>query len=210
MAKFDGNGLWRAYSATGNETISLSVYNGSASITVFKKGTDNRRPAVKMNLSKGAIIRIQEILLALEKAQPDTRTPFVKMLFDKEARTYQSDVSFGFGKDTRNCYYIDVQSKFITTPIKFAVRCANSWSMGNSALSDEDKSKYGLKELIETFRELPTCINLSRIDMERLPRNNNNHGGGNNSYRGNNNGGSAHDAFQDTAPSSSDDDAVFG
>jgi hypothetical protein len=179
MAKFDGNGLWRAYSATGNETISLSVYNGSASITVFKKGTDNRRPAVKMNLSKGAIIRIQEILLALEKAQPD-------------------------------CYYIDVQSKFITTPIKFAVRCANSWSMGNSALSDEDKSKYGLKELIETFRELPTCINLSRIDMERLPRNNNNHGGGNNSYRGNNNGGSAHDAFQDTAPSSSDDDAVFG
>lgn len=169
--KYNMNGLWRVFSQTGNETLSLSVYNGSASLVVFKKGSESKRPSVKMNLSLPALALLAKILRQLKDAQPGTRSPFVQRQFDKESREYTQATSFVFFKDEKRCYGVEISNKFISTPIKIYFKAGATFSKGSEPLSDEQRSILGMDELIYWVEVgLPEAALLSRLNMELAPR----------------------------------------
>ena len=207
--KYNLNGLWRLYSQTGNETLSLSVYNSTASIVVFKKGTESRKPSVKLNLSLPAMHLIASLLKMLKDAQPNTRQPFVSQKFDKDSREYRADTSFIFFKDDKRCYGIEISNKFIPTPIKFIFRAPATFSKGSEPLSDEQKSLLGLEEFLYWVEVgLPQAMLLSRFTMDLMNNNNNNnrgqHSNGNsNGYQKQNY--SNHDSFTPNKPLSNPD-----
>lgn len=207
--KYNLNGLWRLYSQTGNETLSLSVYNSTASIVVFKKGTESRKPSVKLNLSLPAMHLIASLLKMLKNAQPNTRQPFVSQKFDKDSREYRADTSFIFFKDDKRCYGIEISNKFIPTPIKFIFRAPATFSKGSEPLSDEQKSLLGLEEFLYWVEVgLPQAMLLSRFNMDLMNNNNNNnrgqHSNGNsNGYQKQNY--SNHDSFTPNKPLSNPD-----
>lgn len=182
--KFNLNGLWRLYSQTGNETLSLSVFNSTASIVVFKKGTESRKPSVKLNLSLPALRLMSNLLKLLKDAQPNTRQPFVSQRFDKESREYRADTSFIFFKDDKRCYGIEISNKFIPTPIKFVFRAPATFSKGSEPLSDEQKSLLGLEEFIYWVDVgLPQAMLLSRFNMDLMNNRNNSNSGNSNGYQ---------------------------
>ena len=207
--KYNLNGLWRLYSQTGNETLSLSVYNTTASIVVFKKGTESRKPSVKLNLSLPAMHLIASLLKMLKDAQPNTRQPFVSQKFDKDSREYRADTSFIFFKDDKRCYGIEISNKFIPTPIKFIFRAPATFSKGSEPLSDEQKSLLGLEEFLYWVEVgLPQAMLLSRFNMDLMNNNSNNnrgqHSNGNsNGYQKQNY--SNHDSFTPNKPLSNPD-----
>ena len=207
--KYNLNGLWRLYSQTGNETLSLSVYNSTASIVVFKKGTESRKPSVKLNLSLPAMHLIASLLKMLKDAQPNTRQPFVSQKFDKDSREYRADTSFIFFKDDKRCYGIEISNKFIPTPIKFIFRAPATFSKGSEPLSDEQKSLLGLEEFLYWVEVgLPQAMLLSRFNMDLMNNNSNNnrgqHSNGNlNGYQKQNY--SNHDSFTPNKPLSNPD-----
>lgn len=209
-SKFHFNSLWRCFSQTGNETLSLSVYAGNASLVIFKKGTDSKKPAVRMNLPLSGLLKMGDILKSLLDAQPGTRSPYVQMNFDKDTRAYEQATSFVFYKDDKRCYGVEVSNKYIPTPLKFAFKCPSTFSTGSEPLSDETKSVLALRELIKYLVELvPEAMLLSRLnqDTNNFSRGGNNNG--NNNYRRNNGGQSSQNRNPDSSYSN-DDDAVFG
>jgi hypothetical protein len=216
--KYNLNSLWRAFSQTANETLSFSVYNGTASIVMFKKGSESRRPVVKMNLSVPALLMMGDILKSLLDAQPGTRLPFVQMSFNKEGRTYEQATSFVFYKDDKRTYGIEISNKFIPTPVKVPLRCSATFSRGAEPLTDEQKSQYAVRELIKLCNEqLPEAMLLSRFNMEQPTGNSNGNGGYRNRNGGGNNGGQNRGGYQPKPEGSKDpyanpdnDDSVFG
>ena len=205
--KFNLNGLWKFFSQTGNENVSISVYNGVASLVIFRKNTENRRPAVKMNMSLAMCLKIADLLKTLLDAQPDTRCPFIKMQFNKEARNYEQATSFVFFKDDKRCYGIEVTNRQITTPIRIMLKSASTFTTGNEPMTDEQKSVLAVRELITILtQQIPMALLLSRFNMETPQRNGGNgrpSGGGN--YPRRDNGGS-----RDPYGSGSEEDSVFG
>lgn len=181
--KYNFNRLWTAYSATGNETLSISVYNGASSFVMFKKGSETRTPAVKMNLSAEHMIALRDIIKNLLDGQPDTRCPFTQMEFDREARTYKPRTNFVFFKDEKKCYGVEISNKMITTPVKFMFRAPATFTVGSEPLTDEKKSLLALRALDKLLADTLNMANLlSRFNMENPTRqrpNNRPSGGGN-------------------------------
>lgn len=197
--KYNFNNLWRTFSQTGNETLSISVYNGTASLVVFKKGSESKRPAVKMNLGYSSIRLIWNILRSLKDAQPGTRSPFVQRMFNKESREYDQATSFVFFKDEKRCYGVEVSNKFIPTPIKFTFKCGATFSKGSEPLNDEQRSLLALEELIYWMSDqgLPHAIMLSKFNLE-LSHGNGNNGGNRQQYQRND--GASKDPFGQSNP----------
>lgn len=209
--QYNFNGIYRLFSVTGNETLSISVYQGAASMVVFKKGTESRRPVVKMSLGDATILKLVDILTNLMDASPETRMPFLQMTFNRETRAYEQTTSFVFFKDERRCYGVEVSNRAIPTPIKFIFKCPSTFSTGSEAMTDEQKSTLGLKEFIRVLdRKLEVATLLSRFNMDPLQNKGSNRNG--NFNRGGNQGG------QQRAPYSSgggasiagEEDSVFG
>ena len=59
-ANFNLNQLWRQFSLTGNETLQVAAFNGTISLVMFRKGAENRKPAVKFTLSRSAQLDLVE------------------------------------------------------------------------------------------------------------------------------------------------------
>lgn len=204
--KYNLNGLYRIFSNTGNETLSISVYNAIGSLVIFRKNSENRRPLVKMNISGTPKIRLVDLLKSLLDAQPDTRMPFIQMAFNKETRAYEQQTAFVFFKDEKRCYGVEISNKSITTPIKFMFKCPNTFTASNTPMTDEEKSVLGVRELIEVLNMLPEACLLSRLNMESMtgPRKTGNMGG----PRNNASGGSR-DPYA-APPSVGGSDDIFG
>ena len=201
--------MWKSFSITGNETISLSVYQGSASLVVFKKGSESRRPVVKMTLTIASCLKIADILTQLLDAQPETRQPFLQMSFNKETRAYEQNTSFVFFKDERRCYGLEISNRAIPTPIKILFKCPATFSTGSEALSDEQKSQLAVRELIIILRDqIPQAMLLSRFNMEPIQKGGPRSGG---TYRRKNadSGRSNQDPYSSPSPSGGSDE-IFG
>lgn len=203
--QYNFNGLWKGYSQTGNETLSISVYMGNASITMFRKGSDSRQPVVKMNLSMAAIIKLNDIIKQLIDAQPDTRSPFVQMTFNKESRNYEQATNFVFFKDERRCFGVEISNKLNPTPVKIMFKCASTFSTGAESLTEEQKSLLGIREFLKTLELLPITLLLSKFNYEAPQRRGGygkNKGGGGGNYRS-----QSRDPY---GASGSEEDNVFG
>lgn len=165
------NRLWSSFSVNGNETLSLSVFQSNASVVMFKKGSDSRRPVVKMNLSLAACIKIADILRSLLDSQPETRMPFVQMRFNRDTRSYEQETSFVFFKDEKKCYGIEISSKLLPAPAKIMFKCSSTFSTGSETMTDEQKSVLGVREFIMILtNQIPTAMLLSRWNMEQSTR----------------------------------------
>lgn len=177
---YNFNALWKAYSQTGNETLQLSVYQGTASLVMFRKGSESRRPVVKMSLGLSSIIKLADILKILLDAQPDTRAPFVQMNFNKETRTHEPATNFVFFKDDKRCYGVEISNKLNPVPVKIMFKCPNTFSTGSEAMTDEQKSVLGVRELITWLENMVTALFLSRWNVESMnqkPKPNGQNGG---------------------------------
>lgn len=164
---YNCNSLFKCFSLTSNETFQLSVYNASASMSIFRKNSETRQPIIKVALSPEAILKIVDILKALIDSQPETRIPFIQMVFNKESRTYEQYSTFVFAKDEKKCYTIEVTSRQYTTPIKFVLKSPNTFTIGSEPLSDDKKSLLALRSLIQALEfDIPLARNLTRFNMK--------------------------------------------
>lgn len=202
---YNFNKLWSGYSQTGNETLNLSVYQGMASLVMFRKNSESKRPVVKMTLGGAAVIKLRDILRNLMDAQPDTRLPFVQMTFNKESRTYEQATNFVFFKDEKRCYGIEISNKLNPTPVKVMFKCPTTFSTGAESMTEEQKSVLGLREFLEVMTTLPIALLLSRFNLEPIQRKSYGKGKGGN-------GGGYRSQSRDPYGSSggSEEDNVFG
>lgn len=204
--KFNLNKLWTLYSATNNETLSLSVYGGTASLVVFKKDSESKKPVVKMNLNIPALRMIGNLLKSLKDAQPGTRSPFVQRQYNKDSREYVQVCQFVFTKDEKRIYGLEVSNKFVTTPIKFVFRVPDRFALGSESLSDETRSLLGLEEFLYWVNDgLKTAMLLSRFNMDP-PQN---RGGNGNSNRNNGSYSRASSNPDNNADPFNDSDSAF-
>lgn len=165
--KFNLNGLWRATSVSGNESLSISVFNGVASLTMFKKASEQRTPSVKINLTRAVCMGLSDLIKKLIDAQPDTRLTFTQQAFNKETRTYETHTTFVFVKDEKRCYSIEITNKMLSTPAKFVLKCPATFALGSEPLTEEQRSLYELRSLHKFIAsELSTATFLSRLNME--------------------------------------------
>lgn len=168
-SKFNLNAIWRSFSQTGNETLSISIYNGSASFVMFKKGAESRRPVAKTPLSLSGCIRICDIIDNLENAQPETRMPYVQLNYNRETRQTEQAVSYVFFKDDKRCYGIEVSSKQLSTPVKFMLHSPGTFSAGSEPLTDEQRSLLALRELKMVLQiQVPQATLLSRLNLDPM------------------------------------------
>lgn len=199
--KYNLNALWKAFSTTSNETLTLSVFQGRASLVMFKKGTESRRPIVKFNLSLAACLKMVDIMKSLIDAQPETRVPFVQMSYNNESRSYEQATSFVFYKDDKRCYGIEIANKFLTTPVKILFKIPNTFTFSGDSMSEEQKSLLGVREFIVVLQDqIPQALLLSRYGMENL--NGGNGGGRRGGNRNNATGGSESGGYRE--------ESVFG
>lgn len=212
--KYNLNGIFKLFSRSGEETLSVSLFQGSASFVMFKKGSDSKRPVAKLPLSLPACISISDVLNKLLEAQPDTRIPVVQLLYNKESRTSETIASFVFFKDDRRCYGIEVSGKDLPTPVKFYFRCPSTFSTGSEPMSDEQKSQLGVREFkLVLTEQIPTALLLSRLNMEPMMNRGGSGGGrpGGNSYSRPSNGGGSRDPYGSTGNSGgSEEESIFG
>lgn len=165
--KFDGNGLYKLFSTTGNETLSVSVYNGLSSIVVFSKGSDSKRPKVKFNITGAPTLCLIKITKELIQAQPDTRIPFFQMNYNRETRAYEQATTFVFFKDDKKCYGVEITNHLLSTPIKFMFKAASTFATDSSAMPEHQRSELGFLEFKQCLEKLYDAILLSRIGYER-------------------------------------------
>lgn len=170
---FNCNSLYRCFSRTSNETLQLSVYNNTVSLSIFRKNSENRQPIVKIPLCPEACIQIATILKTLLDAQPDTRIPYIHLVFNKETRSYEQYTTAVFFKDDKRCYGIEVSNRQYSTPMVFPIKSPSSFTTGNEPLNDEKKSTLGLKYLLQIFEtDIPLTRNLTRFNMRAPQRGN--------------------------------------
>lgn len=165
--KFDGNGLFKLFSTTGNETLSVSVYNGLSSIVVFSKGSDSKRPKVKFNITGAPTLCLIKIVRELIQAQPDTRIDFYQMNYNRETRAYERLTTFVFFKDDKKCYGVEITNHLLSVPIKFMFKAASTFATDSSAMSEHQRSELGFLEFKQCLESLQNAILLSRIGYER-------------------------------------------
>lgn len=164
---FNCNSLYKCFSMTSNETFQVSVYNAAASMSIFRKNSENRQPIIKVALSPEACLKIVDVLKSLIEAQPETRMPFIQMVFNKEARNYEQFSTFVFFKDEKKCYGIEVTSRQYTAPIKFVLKAPNTFTIGSEPMSEDKKSLLALRSLIKVFEyDVPLARNLTRFNMK--------------------------------------------
>lgn len=164
---FNCNSLFKCFSLTSNETLQVSVYNASASMSVFRKNSENRQPIIKMAMSPEACLKLVDVLKSLLDAQPETRIPFIQMVFNKESRNYEQYSTFVFFKDEKKCYGIEVTNRQYTTPIKFILKSPNTFTIGSEPMSEDKKSLLALRYLIQVFEhDVPLARNLTRFNMK--------------------------------------------
>lgn len=200
---YDLNGLYKIFSVSGQETLSLSVFSSLATLVVFRKGSQDRRPVVKFNITGAPAMCLSKLIKDLVASQPDTRMPFFQMNYNREQRTYERATSFVFFKDEKKCYGVEITNNVLSTPAKFMFKAPSTFAMGSEPMTEEQKSELGILEFRKQLDNLCIASLLSRFNMQK-PMNRSN---GNNNNRNNYNRPPSGDPYKNQ-PTSSED--VFG
>ena len=195
------NGLWQASSTGSQETLSISYYQGNASLVIFAKGggAGSKKPLVKIGLPAPAIIKLRSMLKQMLDAQPGTRKTFEQKIYDRDSKQFRLGTGLIFSKDEKRVFTLEVTNKSLQSAITFKLLAGNSFATDGNDLSDEERSKLKLLELIEILAGDYTARLLSRFNMQPYQRS------GNSSYqKRSNNGGSV--PKEPNSSSSYDDD----
>lgn len=195
------NGLWQASSTGSQETLSISYYQGNASLVIFAKGggAGSKKPLVKIGLPGPAIIKLRSMLKQMLDAQPGTRKTFEQKIYDRDSKQFRLGTGLIFSKDEKRVFTLEVTNKSLQSAITFKLLAGNSFATDGNDLSDEERSKLKLLELIEVLAGDYTARLLSRFNMQPYQRS-----GNNNYQKRSNNGGSV--PKEPSSSSSYDDD----
>lgn len=181
------NGLWQASSTGSQETLSISYYQGNASLVIFAKGggAGSKKPLVKIGLPAPAIIKLRSMLKQMLDAQPGTRKTFEQKIYDRDSKQFRLGTGLIFSKDEKRVFTLEVTNKSLQSAITFKLLAGNSFATDGNDLSDEERSKLKLLELIEILAGDYTARLLSRFNMQPYQRS-----GNSNYQKRSNNGGS--------------------
>lgn len=181
------NGLWQASSTGSQETLSISYYQGNASLVIFTKGggAGSKKPLVKIGLPAPAIIKLRSMLKQMLDAQPGTRKTFEQKIYDRDSKQFRLGTGLIFSKDEKRVFTLEVTNKSLQSAITFKLLAGNSFATDGNDLSDEERSKLKLLELIEILAGDYTARLLSRFNMQPYQRS-----GNSNYQKRSNNGGS--------------------
>lgn len=146
------NGMWQCYSVGGNETLNLSVYNGVAHLSVFKKGTDSRHPIAKFTWNRPAFDYAIKLCQQMLKAEPNTRRTIISLKNDRGNVEVVGETVFV--KDEKKTYGLEIISKSLSTPIRFNFRAPSSFSVDGENMSDELRSTLGFESFIEDLKAI--------------------------------------------------------
>lgn len=195
------NGLWQASSTGSQETLSISYYQGNASLVIFAKGggAGSKKPLVKIGLPGPAIIKLRSMLKQMLDAQPGTRKTFEQKIYDRDSKQFRLGTGLIFSKDEKRVFTLEVTNKSLQSAITFKLLAGNSFATDGNDLSDEERSKLKLLELIEILAGDYTARLLSRFNMQPYQRS-----GNSNYQKRSNNGGSV--PKEPSSSSSYDDD----
>lgn len=167
---FNLNTVWQANSTTNNETLSLSYYQGGASLCLFKKGRgSSKRPLAKLRLTSDGAAKLASFLLDLSKSQPETRNSFLSDTYSEKSKGWEqgTDMSLVFVKTDRRTYNIEITSEEITDPIVIKLLASRSYCCNGTPETDEARSQAKLNDLINHLRNDILLRSLSRFFMRR-------------------------------------------
>lgn len=174
------NGLWQTSSAGSQETLSISYYQGNASLVIFARGggTGTRKPLVKIGLPIPAVLKLRSILKQLLDAQPGTRKTFEQQIYDKDSKQFRLGTGLVFSKDEKRIFTLEVTNKSLQSAITFKLLSSNSFATDGNTLTDEERSKLKVLELLEVLAGDYVARLLSRYGMQSFQRS-----GSNNNYQ---------------------------
>ncbi len=199
---FNMQGLWAKSSTTNDETLQISVWQGTASFVVFSKKKTGRDAIVaKISLPRAAITIITDFLKTILTSGPETRLPYITKTFvrnqDGKGGTYENADSMTIFRDERKLIGLEIHGPKISNPIKFMLKIPGTMQTGQD-MTDQMKSEIDTRTLITVLtHDIPNAIYLSRFNMP--PRDQrgggNRQGGGGGSYNNNSSYNNSDDPF---------------
>ena len=179
--RFNTNAVWMTTSISGQETLTLSYYNGGCSLTVFPRGgSGSRKPLIKISLSSDGVIVLREALTRLLEAQPDTRESFEKSSYDKETRSSKVEATIVLVKDNKRNCLLELTGRGLHEPLSFKIMAAQSFSHNGTPFSEEERSRLKVRHLIDVLKNDYMTRMLSNFNADKRQ-----FGGNNNNSKGN-------------------------
>lgn len=160
-------------------TLSLGVYMGNASISVFS----NKTNVARLPLPRSGLYKLMKNLEAVIAGAPGMKigTSFSKYDFETKKSTALGVLYIG--KDDKSCIYFGVQAPN-NQPMKFPIRTPSSID-NSDPMDDVGRSILAAETIVEQLRhDIPTAMALTSQKRQQQ-------GGGGGGYRNNNGGGSS-------------------
>ena len=170
----------RTINAEGNKEtrLSISVFNGSAGLTVFQK---NIKP-FRFNLSVDLLTLLASDLESAISGPPSKKIVTNITDFDPETKKRVPKGTIVVGNDDAHLIYIGVNSPVVPQS-KFVIKAALSVDR-SEPMTDRDRSVLAAKGLVQQLRtHIPIAMMLTNFKKEF---NSNNRGGNNNNRPTNN------------------------
>ena len=135
----------RLPTTTKNEEIRFVVWGGRFRINVTKNG--ELRPIFEFICTGDKNIVIRKTIERVLKSSPGTRYPIIFSVWDQNERKFKPSHALTFIKDDKNVYHIELKYKGVT--YESVVRGPNGISFGSEAMSDAERSNYGMEYLLD-------------------------------------------------------------
>ena len=166
-------------------SLSVGVFQGNASFTVFTKGGP---PTFKVALNAITVSLIKRLLRKLVSgAKPGYRLPLNLREYNRDERKFNVVGGLAFGIDDANTMYIEAAGKGLSERFKFPVKIPGSLDYSNTELTEREVLEIAADSIIDVLViDVANSRALSRV--KRQPGNNNNKGSWGNKGGGNGGG----------------------
>lgn len=170
---FDLQRLWSTNNEHG-DSLTIGAYAGNISLTVFKKG--GNKPEIKLPVGISFSLELKRLAKEINTANPNTRLPFIQMVYDPNVKSYSKGISVIFGKDEKRILSIEVSAPNVA-PIKFNLKGKGVFTNGSDPIGEEVRSAYGLQELLFVLdKQVPVAMMLSKYNLPKFPSRTSNSG----------------------------------
>ena len=176
--------------AEGNRDISLSlgVYQGNVSFTIFVKGNP---PTYKVSLNHlTASLFKRTLRKVVATAAPGKRMSITLRDFDGEQRKWNPTGTMTIGIDDNNVLYLEPSGKGLSERQKFPVRIPGSWDFSNCEYTEREIIEICAEAILDIFnQDVPASRALTRVKRKPGQGGGGNRNGGGGYNRGGNSGG---------------------
>jgi len=146
-------------------TLTVGVFQGNASFTVFTKGGP---PSFKVQLNSITVSLIKRLLRKLVAgAKPGYRMPLNLRDYDRDARKFNVVGGLAFGIDDTNTMYVEAAGKGLSERFKFPVKIPGSLDYSNADLTEREVLEIAADSIIDVLCfDVSNSKSLSRVKRQ--------------------------------------------